>query len=134
LRSKLPAWRNRETLRRTGLLLLLLLLLLALQVLQELLRCSYYRLTVWLLLLIVSLDGLVGWLILEPGGVVSEIVVHLLGFLPRRNHTWRHTWHTLRLACNRLLPGIPLCARRRSFRPAGFVSEDYTVECVRICD
>ena len=128
LRSQLPTRRNRETLGRSRLLLLLLLLLLALQLLQELFRSLYHRLTVWLLLLFVSLSVLVGWLILLPSGVVRELFVHLLGFLPRRNHTRWHSW----LPRNRLLPGIPQC-RRRGFRRAPcFMGQDYTVECVRI--
>ena len=102
---KLPTRRNRETLWRSRLLLLLLL---ALQFLQELFR----SLDPWLLLLPVSLCVLVGWLILEPCGVVREVVVHLLCFLPRRNYT---RWQGLRLACNRLIPRIRL---PRSFRQA----------------
>ena len=62
LRPKLPARRNRETLWRSRLLLLLLL---ALQFLQELFRSLDPWLTVWLLLLLVSLSGLVGCLILQ---------------------------------------------------------------------
>jgi hypothetical protein len=110
LRSNLPTRRSWETLWGSRLLLLLLL---ALQFLQELLRSLDQRLTVrLLLLLLVRLSGLVGWLILEPSGVVSEVVVHLLGLLPGRNHTRRQG---LRLSCHRLIPRIRL---HRSFRRA----------------
>ena len=105
LRPKLPTRRNRETLWRSRLLLLLLL---ALQFLQELFR----SLDPWLLLLPVSLCVLVGWLILEPCGVVREIVARFLGLLPRRNYARRQG---LRLRCHRLIPRIRL---PRSFRRA----------------
>ena len=102
LRSQLPTRRNWETLWRSRLLLLLLL---ALQFLQELFRSLDPWLTVWLLLLLVRLRGLVGWLILEPSGVVREVIGRLLGLLPGRNHTRRQG---LRLSCHWLIPRIRL--------------------------
>jgi hypothetical protein len=59
LRLRLRTRRNRETLWRSRLLLL------ALQFLQELFWSFDHRLTIWLLLLLVSLSGLVGCLILQ---------------------------------------------------------------------
>ena len=110
LRPKLPTRSTREALWGSGLLLLLLL---ALQFLQELFRSLDCRLTVWLrLLLLVCLGSLVGWLILEPCGVVREIVARFLGLLPRRNYARRQG---LRLRCHRLIPRIRL---PRSFRRA----------------
>ena len=109
LRPWLATRRYRETLWRSGLLLLLLL---ALQFLQELFRSLDDRLTVWLLLLLVRPSGLVGWLILEPSVVVIEVVGHLLRFLPGWNHTRRQG---LRLSRHRLIPRIRL---HRSLRRA----------------
>ena len=109
LRPKLPTRGTREALWGSGLLLLLLL---TLQFLQELLRSLDPWLTVWLLLLIVRLRGLVGWLILEPSGVVREVIGRLLGLLPGWNHTGRQG---LWLSCHWLIPRIRL---HRSFRRA----------------
>ena len=119
---RLRTRRNRETLWRSRLLLL------ALQFLQELFWSLDHRLTIWLLLLLVSLSGLVGCLILQHCVVVSELI-SLFGFLPRRDDA---RWHPLRLARNRLLPSIPLRRRRGFRRAAGFVSQDYAIDAVWI--
>ena len=109
------SWRNRETLWGSGLLWLclllwLLLLLLALEFLQKLFGSLYCGLTVWLrLLLLVRLIGLVG-LILCPGILLGKFFVHVLGFLPRRNYTRRHS---LGLRRHRWIPATGLRRGRR---------------------
>ena len=124
LRPKLPTRSTREALWGSGLLLLLLL---TLQFLQELFRSLDPWLTVWLLLLLVRLRALVGWLIVEPSGVVREVIGRLLGLLPRRNHPGRQG---LRLSCHRLLTRIRL---RRGFRRAArFVGQDHSIDAVWI--
>jgi hypothetical protein len=126
--------RNRETLWGSGLLWLclllwLLLLLLALEFLQELFGSLYYRLTVWLLLLLlIRLIGLVG-LILRPGILLRKLFVHVLGFLPRRNHTRRHA---LGLGRHRWIPRVGLRRRRRRGYFTGFAGDDYMIERVGV--
>ena len=108
----LSRW-NRETLWGSGLLWLwlwLLLLLLALEFPQELFWSLNCRLTIWLLfLLLIRLIGLVG-LILRPGILLGKLFVHVLGFLPRRNHTRRHSRG---LGRHRWIPAIGLRRGRR---------------------
>ena len=126
--------RNRETLWGSGLLRLslllwLLLLLLALEFLQKLFGSLYCRLTVWLLLLLfIRLVGLVG-LILRPGILLGKLFVHLLGFLPRRNHPRRHA---LRLGGHRLIPAIGLRRGGRRGYVTRFAGDDYMIECVGV--
>ena len=126
--------RNRETLWGSGLLRLclllwLLLLLLALEFLQKLFGSLYCGLTVWLLLLLfIRLIGLVG-LILPPGILLGKFFVHVLGFLPRRNHTGRHS---LGLGCHRWIPAIGLRRGRRRRYFTGFAGDDYMIERVGV--
>ena len=128
--------RNRETLRGSRLLWLwlrlllwLLLLLLALEFLQELFGSLYCGLTVWLLLLLfIRLVGLVG-LILRPGILLGKLFVHVLGFLPRRNHTRRHSRG---LGRHRWIPAIGLRRGRRCSYFTGFAGDDYMIECVGV--
>jgi hypothetical protein len=126
--------RNRETLWGSGLLWLglllwLLLLLLALEFLQKLFWSLYCRLTVWLLLLLlIRLIGLVG-LIVRAGILLGKLFVHVLGFLPRRNHTRRHS---VGVGRHRRIPAIGL--RRGGWRGyvTGFAGDDYMIECVGV--
>jgi hypothetical protein len=126
--------RHRETLWGSGLLWLclllwLLLLLLTLEFLQKLFRSLYYRLTVWLLLLLlIRLIGLVD-LILRPGILLGKLFVRVLGFLPRRNHTRRHS---LGLGRHRCIPGIGLGRGRRCSYFTGFAGDDYMIERVGV--
>jgi hypothetical protein len=127
--------RNRETLWSSGLLWLclllwLLLLLLALKFLQELFGSLYCGLTIWLLLLLlfIRLVSLLA-LIVCPGILLGKFFVHVLGFLPRRNHTRRHA---LGLGCHRWIPAIGLGRRRRRSYFTGFAGDDYMIECVGV--
>jgi hypothetical protein len=126
--------RNRETLWGSGLLWLclllwLLLLLLALQFLQKLFRSLYCGLTVWLLLLLfIRLVGLVA-LILCPGILLRKFFVHVLGFLPRRNHTRRHS---LGLGRHRWIPAIGLRRGGRRGYVTRFAGDDYMIERVGV--
>ena len=126
--------RNRETLWGSGLLWLclllwLLLLLLALEFLQELFWSLYCGLAVRLLLLLfIRLVGLVG-LILSPGILLGKFFVHVLGFLPRRNHTRRHA---LRLGRHRWILRIGLRRRRRRRCFTRFAGDDYMIESVGV--
>ena len=128
--------RNRETLWGSGLLWLwlclllwLLLLLLALEFLQELFWSLYCRLTVRLLLLLfIRLVSLLA-LIVCPGILLGKLFVHVLGFLPRRNHTRRHS---LGLGRHRWIPAIGLGRGRRRSYFAGFAGDDYMIECVGV--
>jgi hypothetical protein len=126
--------RNRETLWGSRLLWLclllwLLLLLLALEFLQELFWSLYCRLTVWLLLLLlIRLVGLVG-LIVCAGILLGKFFVHVLGFLPGRNHTRRHS---LGLGRHRWIPAIGLRRGRRRSYFTGFAGDDYMIERVGV--
>ena len=129
--------RNRETLWGSRLLWLclllwLLLLLLALEFLQKLFGSLYCGLTVWLLLwlfwLLIRLIGLVG-LLLRPGILLRKLFVHLLGFLPRRDHTRRHA---LRLGRHRWILRIGLRRRRKRRCFTRFAGDDYMIECVGV--
>ena len=139
MRRRLRLWLslargNWKTLWGSGLLWLclllwLLLLLLALEFLQELFWSLNCRLTIWLLfLLLIRLIGLVG-LILRPGILLGKLFVHLLGFLPRRNHPRRHA---LRVGGHRLIPAIGLRRGGRRGYVTRFAGDDYMIECVGV--
>ena len=125
----LSRW-NRETLWGSGLLWLwLLLLLLALEFLQKLFWSLYCGLAVWLLLLLfIRLVSLLA-LIVCPGILLRKFFVHVLGFLPRRNHT---RWHSLGLGCHRWIPAIGLRRGRRRRYFTGFAGDDYMIERVGV--
>jgi hypothetical protein len=126
--------RNRETLWGSGLLWLclllwLLLLLLALEFLQELFWSLYCGLAVRLLLLLfIRLVSLLA-LIVCPGILLRKFFVHVLGFLPRGNHTRRHSRG---LGRHRWIPATGLGRGRRRSYFTGFAGDDYVIECVGV--
>jgi len=122
--SSVPHGEGKVLWRRFGMWLLL-----ALEFLQELFWSLNCRLTIWLLfLLLIRLIGLVG-LILRPGILLGKLFVHLLGFLPRRNHPRRHA---LRLGGHRLIPAIGLRRGGRRGYVTRFAGDDYMIECVGV--